>query len=114
MKQILFILVVALSSGSVWAANPPSSITKNDVLAAVKSDSMGQAAFNLIKDNPECVAEVTIRPQHSYDQFEVTLKCTEPDNEYVGGGVYLGILIQGQYFEKGSAEVQKIEIMRAG
>ena len=62
----------------------------------------------------ECKATVTKKPLVQYDMFQINIQCTSAPDQNTGGGLYLNITIDGQYMGSGGADVQKIEIQRAG
>lgn len=102
---------MSLDEFKLRQARNNDKISDVDVIKAAKSDSIAQAAFIQAKG---CKITVTQKPRVQFDMFKISLECSEEDNEYTGGGIYLHIEIQGQYFDKGSSDIQKIEIQRAG
>lgn len=122
MKQLVFLISLfsmlaagatsmSLDEFKLRQAQSHNEISDADVIKAAKSDSIARAAFLQAKG---CKVKVTQKPKVQSDMFQINLECTDEGNEFTGGGVYLNIYIEGQYFGKGSVDVQKIEIHRAG
>lgn len=118
---IFFISIFSMLGASAASMNPNefrprdtqryNNISEADVIKSAKSDSIVKAAFLQAKG---CKARVTQKPKVPSDIFIISLECSEEDNEYTGGGIYLLIEIQGQYFDKESSDIQNIKIQRAG
>ncbi len=109
--KVFLTAILFFVSTNVFAAE--KSISDAEVIRAAKSDSIARAAFGQATSK-ECKATVTKKPLVQYDMFQINIQCTSAPDQYTGGGLYLNITIDGQYWGNGAADVQKIEIQRAG
>ena len=113
--KTFFALILTLASATSFAAapapTPSKQITKFEVLRAIAADTVGHAALKQLKG---CEIVMTKAPNAQFDNFEIKGSCNEEPNEWTGGGIYLEIMIKGQYFGQHSGEVQSIEMMHAG
>ena len=117
MKKVILILAL-IGSNIAFAGETSRKATnaeKRTVLRAVMTDVMLRGALAEARKSGECKGSVisAINNGPAGIEFEAQVNCTEPANEYTGGGTFLMINVKGRVFGDG-LENSVITVQKAG